>query len=453
MSHYDEILRPACHITPSPGWVNDPNGPVFHNGLYHLYYQYNPVVPVHENIRWGHSTSPDLVEWTAREVAISPSTDLDRDGVYSGMTVLDGDRVVAYFSGFRKDRRYQPVQRAESLDGGFTFGQAVQVVDEPDEALGVDEYRDPFVWREGEGWRMLVGCALPDNLGGALLYESSDQREWSYQGVFASAHARDIQLRWGVDSGNMWEVPQLVRADGVSFLIVSAFRRGTGPMRVFVVRGEEEGNAFPITDCRYLDDGPDFFAASVLTTPDGRTLTWGWGRESLRVPIPMESWSGTLTFPRELRRRPDGNLGSWPARELKGLRLSELPVSAEGDLRDIPRSFEFVATVSLMTDASSTVELGFGSAGQGVRVTVDGRARTVVVDPAGAYTAAVIDLPDDSESVELRWFLDRSISELFTEGGGVATHRIYPPEDGEWSIQTSGDVLSARLWAIGVPGD
>ncbi len=443
-----DLLRPIAHMYPSAGgWINDPNGPIKIDGEYHLYYQYNPQAALHQDIRWGHSVSSDLVRWEERPVAISPTNDLDRDGVYSGMTVAEGAETVAFFSGYRKDRRYQPVLRAVSVDGGNSFGPAVQVVSEPSPALDVDEYRDPFVWKEGGSWKMLVGAALPNNLGAALLYESKDQVTWTGRGLFASAHARDMHEAWGVDTGNMWEVPQYVEVDGTPVLLVSAFRRGTGPMRVFALTGERAGDSFQEEACRYLDNGPDWFAASVLTEDDGRVLVWGWGRESLRTPAPMTTWSGLLSLPRELRLKQDGQVGSWPAAELDQLRAGTAhPIAANAGPVEIPRAFELRLEVPESSEVVD-VRLGF-SDGLGVRVRVDPSWQTVTVDPEGAYDAAVIDVAGEGP-VELRWFFDHSVSELFVSTGGVATHRIYPPSDGAFSLEISGaSETVAEFWEL-----
>jgi beta-fructofuranosidase len=447
----DAILKPRLHISPGIGWINDPNGPLFHDGRYHLYYQYNPAEAVHQDIRWGHATSTDLVSWQAEPVAIHPSTEWDRDGVYSGMTISDGDDVVAFFSGSRKNLRYQPVLRAVSQDGGYAFGQAQQVVPEPEAELGVDEYRDPFVWHDGRVWKMLVGASLLDNVGAALLYESSDQLDWKAQGVFASGRAKDTYLASGVDAGNMWEVPQYVVVDGVPGLLVSAFRRGTGPMRVFVLTGKPGEASFGTAACRYLDDGPDFFAASVLTEPGGRVLVWGWGRESLRVPPPAATWSGLLTFPRELRRRTDGHLGSWPVSELDRLRGRELgTISAGRTVTGVPRAFELAATLTAGDDPTD-LSLTFDGDGLGISVRYSPADRTVVVDPIGGYDAATIRVPGDEHEIRLRWFFDHSVSELFVSGGGVATHRVYPPVSGSFTMAAARGQIHATVWELRVP--
>jgi beta-fructofuranosidase len=451
LTPHDEIYRPKIHLSPRQGWINDPNAPFRRDGAVHLYFQYNPDANEHRDIQWGHATSTDMLRWRSHGIAIAPTTDLDRDGVYSGTAVVAGDEVHAFYSGFRLDRQYQPVLRAVSRDGGYRFGPAEPVLAEPDPAQGIGEYRDPFVWRDGAGWRMLVGCSLPDGRGGALAYTSDDLTHWETAGIFASGHARTMFEQWGADSGEMWECPQRASVDGTSVLLVSAFRRGTGPMRVVALAGDETGNGFMTRHARYLDDGPDFFAAYLLALDDGRTMVWGWGRESLRVPSPVRSWSGLLTLPRQLGARADGQVGSWPARELATLRQEVAGTVLSGSpVHDVPRTFELAVSLPFRpSDAATTITLDFGGDSAGIRILADPAAGSVVVDPAGAYSAALIQIAGEHENLELRWFVDRSVSELFVSDGSTATHRVYPPAEGMWSLSMRAPAgVSGRVWRL-----
>jgi beta-fructofuranosidase len=436
----EETLRPIAHIAPARGWINDPNAPIWAGGRYHIYYQFNPTAAEPRDLRWGHATSTDLVHWQEEPIAIYPSGEVDRDGVYSGTAVVDGDSVVAYYSAFCRGRRFQPVMRAVSEDGGYTFGPAVQVVAEPDEVIGSVEYRDPFVWREENTWRMLVGTQLADHRGAALAYRSPDGIDWSYDGVYASADAQTVQVPWGVDSGSMWECPQHLLVDGTRALIASAFRRGTESMRAFGLIDRGAGDDFVIGSAAYLDQGPDLFAAYVFPAPDGRVLLWGWARDSLRVPSPITTWSGTLAFPRELRMRSDGQLGSWPIAELEQLRTAEAQTVAAGEAAvPVPHAFELRTTVPLGAPPSSRITLDLGAEDGAVRIGVDSVNRVVTVDPEGGYSAARIELPaSEDDAVELRWVVDGSISEVFVSGGYVATHRFYAPHDPQWLVGIDG---------------
>ena len=113
--------HPVAHLRPPRNWINDPNGLVFHDGHYHVCYQYNPSGATHANMHWGHFRSPDLLTWEPLPIALSPNPDgVDADGCFSGNAVSDGDRLVAFYSAHREDRsfQHQPVTCAISHDGG-----------------------------------------------------------------------------------------------------------------------------------------------------------------------------------------------------------------------------------------------------------------------------------------------------------------------------------------------
>lgn len=175
---------PVAHLRPPRNWINDPNGLAYHDGHYHVCFQYNPHGPDHATMHWGHFRSPDLLTWEELPVALTPTPGgPDADGCFSGNAVSDGDRMVAFYSAFRKGTWAQPVTTAESHDDGLTWTPRGSLLI-PDLPEGTTMYRDPYVWREGSRWRMLVGSALADGRAAALLYESSDLEHWTYRGPF-----------------------------------------------------------------------------------------------------------------------------------------------------------------------------------------------------------------------------------------------------------------------------
>ncbi|WP_240980650.1 glycoside hydrolase family 32 protein [Streptomyces sp. Z423-1] len=163
--------HPVAHLRPPRNWINDPNGLVFHDGHYHVCYQYNPYGATHANLHWGHFRSPDLLTWEPLPIAPSPTPGgVDADGCFSGNAVSDGERLVAFYSAHREDRsfQHQPVTWAVSRDGGRTFTPRGELLI-PELPEGCTMYRDPYVWQDGDGWRMLVGAALADGRAAALL--------------------------------------------------------------------------------------------------------------------------------------------------------------------------------------------------------------------------------------------------------------------------------------------
>ncbi|WP_128376540.1 glycoside hydrolase family 32 protein [Streptomyces cavernae] len=205
--------RPVAHLRPPRNWINDPNGLVFHDGYYHVFHQYNPHGATHAHMHWGHFRSTDLLTWEPLPIALSPTPNgVDADGCFSGNAVSDGDRLIAFYSAYRQDRhpRHQPITTAGSRDGGRTFRSRGQLlIPEPPE--GCTMWRDLYVWQHTDGWRMLVGAALADGRGAALLYASPDLETWTYLGPFTAREPEPIAGS-GLDTGEGWECPQYLPA-------------------------------------------------------------------------------------------------------------------------------------------------------------------------------------------------------------------------------------------------
>ena len=158
------------------GYVNDPNGPIWHRGRLHMFFQYRPtVLPGATGIMWGHCSSPDLVNWEIHATALAPSKEHPGpDGFWSGNTVEHEGRLVAFYSAQRKSDRYQLPTMTNSQDGGYSFQGDWPTIPRPGESEGVEVLRDPFVWHQDGRWRMLVGSGLVDGTAQVLLYESED---------------------------------------------------------------------------------------------------------------------------------------------------------------------------------------------------------------------------------------------------------------------------------------
>ncbi|MFI7133669.1 glycoside hydrolase family 32 protein [Nonomuraea sp. NPDC050153] len=441
--------RPVAHLRPPRNWINDPNGLAYHDGHYHVCYQYNPHGTDHANMHWGHFRSPDLLSWEPLPIALAPTPGgEDADGCFSGNAVSDGDRMIAFYSAYREDRWSQPVTSAQSHDGGRTFRPRGDLLI-PQPPDGCTMYRDPYVWQDGARWRMLVGAALADGRGAALLYESPDLETWTYQGPFCTREPQDVtgtQAR----TGRGWECPQYLPAgSGRGALITSAWNDHDGPQCVTALVGEERGDDFEAGPPILLDHGPDCYAPALLRAPGDRWLLWGWSWEARDDAWSAAAgWAGVLTLPREITLTDDGGLHQQPAAELLALR-GEHTVHATGtthgpepvDLGGVGRAFDLTARLEptgdaglrLLTtaDGSEYLDLRLDPvAGELIvdrdRASLDARAR------GGAYR-----MPCPShQPVDLRVVVDHSIAEIFLSTTGQAlTLRCYPTGDGPWRLQ------------------
>jgi beta-fructofuranosidase len=223
LTRMNDPHRPIAHLLPVSGWTNDPIGPVRWRGRTHLFSQVNPAGPFWDRPHWGHFVTDDLVHWERRPIALSPEPDgPDADGCYSGcVVVIDGVATMFYTGAAGPPGRSQIqttcVARSDhgALDR-WTKDPANPVTRAP-EGIRDDSFRDPFVWRDGDRWMQMVGAAIPDSGGAALLFESRDLVTWDPLPPLLTA----AELSGDEWTGDMWECPALLRTDGGDALLVS----------------------------------------------------------------------------------------------------------------------------------------------------------------------------------------------------------------------------------------
>ena len=304
------VLRPAVHFTARRNWLNDPNGLVFLDGEYHLFFQHNPDGADWGSMSWGHAVSADLATWTELPVALRHT---GAEAVYSGSVVLDRDNtsgfgtptgpaLVAVHTILDEDTRRQSQTLAWSTDRGRTFTRYGHPVLD----IGSEHFRDPKVFwhRDCERWTMVVARSREHRVA---LYASSDLRSWRHLSDFGKAGA----------VGGVWECPDLFRLDvenepGSSawVLLVSLYPgspAGGSGTQYFV--GAFDGTAFTATEHGWLDHGRDNYAGVTFNdAPDERRILIGWmSNWDYAASTPTRPWRGAMTVPRELRLRRVGD--------------------------------------------------------------------------------------------------------------------------------------------------
>lgn len=467
--------RPAYHVSPPAGWLNDPNGLIEHEGTYHLFYQYNPGGPTHETIHWGHATSDDLVHWHDEPVALAPDPDgPDRDGCWSGCAVVDDDGTptLLYTGGAG---RTQLACRATTTDPRlrtWTKDPDNPIIDEPPSEpslLGTDsweaEFRDHCVWRDSGTWYQLIGSGVEGAGGTALLYRSPDLRDWEYVGPLLVGD-------WE-GAGHMWECPELLDFGDQQLLHVSNYDE----VQYYLGRATVAGPDAPSFERRragVLDHG-DFYAPQSMALDD-RYLTWGWLVEPRSVRAQWEAgWSGMLSVPRELDVE-DGHLRQRPAPELAALRERETDdltaALVAGERRSLAASgtaCELALEVDLGSPtADAATEDRGGSAGDPETPrTPDEREATGETgnDTAGgtptdaddasesAFVLSVLESPARSEVTEIRYtggevIVDRSQSSLDPRGE-TSPQRLPVDGEGPLSLRVFVDGSAVELFADG----
>ena len=429
---------PQFHVRLPRGYVNDPNGPVQFGGTTHLYFQSRSLADLSVPVEWGHATTDDLVHWTLHRPAMSPVPGgLDSGGCWSGNTVVDGDRVRAFYSGKVDDSPFQSILTAVSDEDGANFSRPVQVVTDPAPEEGVTMFRDPFVWRDGSRWHMVVGAAIPDGTAAMRLYGSADGSDWQYEGELSRLRRTVVD---GVDTGEGWECPQLIAADGREVALVSSWSHAGGPGSVL---------AFPVDSApvpRRVDDGHDFYAASVMREGSFGQVLFGWIMEGRDIAGWREAgWAGAISLPRRVWL--DGDvLRTGPHPAVDGLRDGP---ARPADGATIGAQAEFV--IPSVAD-SGTISLRFG-AHERLDLTVDVAAGTLTLDRGSASSApgvaadgaTVAQAFDDRSDWAARVFLDGSVVEVFTSAGRSITTRVYPTSPPPWRVEAPGGTV---VWDI-----
>lgn len=215
--------RPAFHLSPRIGWMNDPNGFCRYNGKYHMFYQYHPYNSQWGPMHWGHAVSEDLLHWEHLPVALAPDEAYDIDGCFSGSaaTLPDGRQLLMY-TGVVRERQanggYNEVQtQCLAVGDGVDYVkyEGNPVLDEKSLPEGCSRYdfRDPKMWQEEDGsYRCVIGNRPADGSGQILLFSSPDGFKWHFEKILVENRNR---------FGKMWECPDFFPLDGKWVLLTS----------------------------------------------------------------------------------------------------------------------------------------------------------------------------------------------------------------------------------------
>ncbi len=434
-SSYNEPFRPQIHYTPARNWINDPNGLVYDNGTYHLFYQYNPLGNDWGNMSWGHATSTDLVHWKEQPVAMRRN---ELGDIFSGSAVIDADNTAGFGAGtmvavYTSSGERQQQSIAYSTDGGMTFTQyagnpVIANSDRPD-------FRDPKVFWHAESKQWIMVLALGSSHA-VEFYGSPDLKSWSFLSSFTTASARS--------NIGQWECPDLFCMDyegGTKWVLIVSNNPG-GPVggsgtEYFV--GDFDGKTFTADNLDYplwIDYGSDNYAGVTWNNvPDGRRLFIGWMNNwNYCGAVPASPWRSAMTLPRELKLLEiDGSpvLASTVVSEIADIAGSWQPLSATVGAA----AYELKTTVSL--SENSTLRLSNG-AGEYLEITVNAATRSAIVHRtastgksafSGLFSlpSVVMPIKGTSDEVELHLFVDQSSVELFTaDGSSAATVLVYP---------------------------
>ena len=446
--------RPQYHLLPKSNWMNDPNGPIYFNGRYHMFFQYNPEAAVWGNMSWNHAISEDMLHWKNQPVAFTMKPGgPDAAGCFSGSTIAvphnGGTRVYALYTGVVRDREHATIHN-EGLRESQCLAwsdhpmllswtkEESPVIDAPPPNLRVTGFRDPSVWRHGERYLMAVGSGIEDVGGCLLLYSSTDLRHWKYLHPVAVGSWTGRPTPDPVDDGEMWECPELFPLGDRWVLVYSSLRR------VFWQSGmmDERALRFIPSNGGMLDNGA-FYAPKTQVDAHGRRILWGWVPEKRsEAEMRHAGWSGMMSLPRVLRLDSEGTLLINPLPEIAILREKELQVRNSG-------------TSQLVTLPASTGEaICEGNTGRGFDVVICLGTQTLRLQYLPEKHRIQIDeaevhlRPQDSPVVHM--FADGSVLELFISGLAARTVRFYFQGESapDVTVQVEGSPVTLQGWTL-----
>jgi len=444
----NDIYRPAFHFTPPANWMNDPNGLVYFEGEYHLFYQYHPHSTVWGPMHWGHAVSVDLVNWQHLPIALYP----DEHGlIFSGSAVVDRkntagfgkDTLVAIFT-YNKDH-VETQNIAYSTDRGRTWTKYAgnPILPHPE---GLRDIRDPKVFWHEDGWVMLL--AAGDTI---LFFISPDLKHWQQSGSFGGGYG---------STDGVWETPDLFQlpingSDSRWVLTVGvgkgAYAGGSGT-QYFV--GDFDGKTFtsenPKETILWMDHGPDFYAPqSWNDEPNGRRISIAWmSNWSYAREVPSTDWRGAFSLPRELtlaQTQQGIRLQQTPIAELKSLRWGTLQwldrkILPKHNLLSELQKDTCEILAELQVDSSAEM-FGFHvrkSSTQQTTIAYKPKTQELILDRStsgqvdfkeGFAARYSVQIPPENGHIQLHIFVDRCSVEVFANNGlATMSALIFPTE-------------------------
>ena len=452
-SLYNDTHRPQFHFSPKAHWMNDPNGMVYLNGKYHLFFQYYPEGTTWGPMHWGHATSKDLVHWNEQAIALYPDS---LGWIFSGSAVYDKDNtsglgkngkmpLVAIFTHHnsklekegRKDYQYQSI--AYSLDEGQTWTKynGNPVLQNP----GIVDFRDPKVrWNE-EVRKWIMTLATKDRI---TFYSSPDLKNWNKESEFGEnvgAH------------GGVWECPDLfpMSLNGKTMWVLLVSINPGGPNKGSATQyfvGDFDGKTFKpySTETKWVDWGTDNYAGVTWSNTGDRRIFLGWmSNWQYANVVPTEKWRSAMTIPRELSLKAIDNtifLASEPVKELRKIisktsTMNNTLVNGSLDLSDQIQAFNGQYQLKFSSDQITNYSIVLSNdGGEELVIGFDKKANQYYIDRSRAgkinfekgfgakHTAPRISV-DAGTHVTL--VVDVASVELFADSGlTVMTDIVFP---------------------------
>ena len=420
-----EKFRPLFHHTPKYGWMNDPNGMFYKDGVWHLYFQYNPYGSQWENMTWGHSTSTDLVNWKFEGEAIEPDV---IGTIFSGSAVVDKKNTAGFGEGavvalYTSAGENQTQSMAYSTDNGKTF---TKYEGNPIITSNVPDFRDPHMfWNEDiKKWNMILAAGQQMNI-----YSSDNLKDWTYESSFGAEYG---------NHGGVWECPDLMKlkvrgTDKEKWMLLCNINPG-GPFggsatQYFI--GEFDGHKFTCESkpevTKWMDYGKDHYATVTFdNAPDGRRVAMAWmSNWQYANQVPTQQYRSANSIARDLglfEYKGETYCSVTPSPEMTAAR-SKKTSKALSEACEAVVNVKGNATVTLSNDKGEKVVMTYNAKAETFEMD---RTKSGKTDFSNEF-AAVTKAPTYGKISQFRIFIDKSSVEVLDAEGKMAmTNLVFP---------------------------
>lgn len=454
---YNELYRPQIHFTPAKNWINDPNGMVYMDETYHLFYQYNPQGNNWGNMSWGHATSTDMIHWKEEAVALTRD---ELGDVFSGSAVIDKDNTAGFGAGAMiafytsASDAGQQQSMAYSTDGGKNF---TRYAGNPVIKNNNDRQRDPKLFWHADSQQWVMALARGWSKG-IEFWGSTNMTSWTQLSTFV------VELPGRPDL--QWECPDLLQFGNKWVLIVSVNPGGPiiGSGTMYFV-GQFDGKKFKADELDYplwLDYGMDNYAGVTWSNTGNRKLLIGWMNNwSYASEVPCSPWRSAMTLPRELSLKTyNGHpLLCCPViKEIDNIAGNWQDVSTEILPLDAKQS-AYQLRLSVNMDKNTSITLS-NSSDDMLVVDIYASTRTLAAKRSGAtgktfgtFSIPAIQAPlnVDGDMVEIDLFVDQSSVEILTKDGTMSMTNLVFPKSIYNQLTINGNATAkirnlSRIW-------
>lgn len=449
------------HLEMPMGLINDPNGMTCLDGVYHIFYQWNPFGAVHKNKSWAHTTTRDFIHYSTPELGMNPTDIHDKDGCYSGCGLVENGEVRVLYTCNMKDENNVriPAQRFGTLVDGYVRKDAIIVEKNPEGITG--HFRDPNLFYDHDRRYFVLGAQRENQTGTVLIYREEDNGNWSLMG--------DLKTQLA-NFGYMWECPGLVRFDSKDILIfcpqgldAEEFKYQNLYQAGYIV-GNLSLDAMEMLHGEFqeLDQGFDFYAPQVFSQ-SGRKILLGWmGMPDKDSEYPTGEvtdaipWRYSLTMPRELSLK-QGHIYSKPARELENLRLQKIDIDADRTSRIDSKLFEgSEIDLNIKFGSARKISLALDYDGEIAKFEYDLSTQIFTIDREGMKLGGRGQrrfkiFADDS--IKLQIFVDKTAIEIFVQDGEKAASLfVFPEKDSipKMILTSDSDLqrVTGKIWEL-----